>query len=381
MTLQEQQIYENNWAYEDIKSVHLELSTLCNSICPWCPRYQNFSPNVNPNITQGAWTLERFQDTFTVDFIKQIKMWTFAGDYGDPCTCPEILDILRYITKHNSKSAIQINTNGGMKTERFWHDLGKLFTRNKSRYVIFSVDGLEDTNHIYRRNVKWQKVFSAMTTYSQTGAKGIWEFLKFKHNEHQLEKAFALANKLGFIIRFKNPNGFEEDGMMPARDENYNIEYEIYPASDVEIRPVIVSPAQENLINMINTDVIEYDSVKDKIESFYKDKSACINCSAKTFGMGNEVRINYDGTVWPCSFFGHLSQKYLKDRKVSVVHKWQADNIFKDVKNNLKDKTLKEILDGDPFKAVRESWKDHSILLCSDSCSQGQTTMEKIYNA
>lgn len=219
MTLQEQQIYENNWAYEDIKSVHLELSTLCNSICPWCPRYQNFSPNVNPNITQGAWTLKRFQDTFTVDFIKQIKMWTFAGDYGDPCTCPEILDILRYITKHNNKSAIQINTNGGMKTERFWHDLGKLFTRNKSRYVIFSVDGLEDTNHIYRRNVKWQKVFSAMTTYSQTGAKGIWEFLKFKHNEHQLEKAFALANKLGFIIRFKNPNGFEEDGMMPARDE------------------------------------------------------------------------------------------------------------------------------------------------------------------
>ena len=310
-------------------------------------------------------------------------MWTFAGDYGDPCTCPEILEILEYITKHNNKSAIQINTNGGMKTERFWHDLGKLFTKNKRRYVIFSVDGLEDTNHIYRRNVKWNKVFSAMTTYSQTGAKGIWEFLKFKHNEHQLEKAFALANKLGFIIRFKNPNGFEEldGGMMPARDENYNIEYEIYPARDAEIRPVIVSPAQENLINMINTDTIEYDTVKDKIESFYKEKSACINCSAKTFGMGNEVRINYDGTVWPCSFFGHLSQKYLKDRKVSVVHKWQADNIFKDVKNNLKDKSLKEILDDDPFKAVRESWKDHSILLCSDSCSKGQTTMEKIYNA
>ena len=39
-------------------------------------------------------------------------MWTFAGDYGDPCTCPEILEILRYITKHNNKSAIQINTNG-----------------------------------------------------------------------------------------------------------------------------------------------------------------------------------------------------------------------------------------------------------------------------
>jgi len=308
-------------------------------------------------------------------------MWTFAGDYGDPCTCPEILEILEYITKHNNKSAIQINTNGGMKTERFWHDLGKLFTRNKRRYVIFSVDGLEDTNHIYRRNVKWNKVFSAMTTYSQTGAKGIWEFLKFKHNEHQLEKAFALANKLGFIIRFKNPNGFEEldGGMMPARDENYNIEYEIYPARDAEIRPVIVSPAQENLINMINTDAIEYDTVKDKIESFYKEKSACINCSAKTFGMGNEVRINYDGTVWPCSFFGHLSQKYLKGRVSSVVHRFQALGILEGIQNNLENNTLKEILDNDPFRKVYESWDEGTILLCSDSCGQEQNTMEKIY--
>ena len=40
------------WAYENLRSVHLELSTLCNSICPWCPRYVDFSPNVNPNIVK-----------------------------------------------------------------------------------------------------------------------------------------------------------------------------------------------------------------------------------------------------------------------------------------------------------------------------------------
>ena len=376
------------WAYENLRSVHLELSTLCNSICPWCPRYVDFSPNVNPNIVEGAYTLERFKRHFPRDFIQQIEFWTFAGDYGDPCTCPEILDIIEYILSIKD-CKMQINTNGGMRNTKFWQQLGELmrgspdetYTQYQKRYVIFSVDGLEDTNHIYRRNVKWHKVISAMETYGDTGARGIWEFLKFKHNEHQMEEAKALADELGFEIRFKNPNGFEENGTMPARDKDYNIEYTILPATGRDIRPVIVSPAQENLINMINTDAIQYDDVKDKIESFYKDKTACINCSAKTFGMGNEVRINYDGSVWPCSFFGHLSQKYLKDRKVSVVHKWQADNIFKDIENNLKDKTLKEILDGDPFKQVRESWRDHSILLCSDSCSRGQTTMEKIYNA
>lgn len=228
-----------------------------------------------------------------------------------------------------------------------------------------------------------------METYGNTGARGIWEFLKFKHNEHQKDEVLQLAQKLGFPVRFKNPNGFE-GAPMPAKDKDYNISYEIYPArwprdgdgtiEEIPIQPLEVTDKQLEFIKLINADnsPIKY---KDVAKILEQPRSGCVNCQAKTFGAGNEIRINYDGSVWPCSFFGHLSQKYLKDRKVSVVHKWQADNIFKDIENNLKDKTLKEILDGDPFKQVRESWRDHSILLCSDSCSRGQTTMDKIYNA
>ena len=106
------------WAYKNLRSVHLELSTLCNSICPWCPRYVDFSPNVNPNIVEGAYTLERFKRHFPRDFIQQIEFWTFAGDYGDPCTCPEILDIIEYILSIKDCN-IQINTNGGMKNTKF----------------------------------------------------------------------------------------------------------------------------------------------------------------------------------------------------------------------------------------------------------------------
>ena len=171
------------WNYNRLRSVHLEVSTLCNSICPWCPRYDNFSPNLNPNIVEGAYTLERFKEHFSIDFIQQIKYWTLAGDYGDPCTAPQLLQILNHIDMCNPSSAIKIHTNGGMKQPQFWRDLGMLFKKNKDRFVIFSVDGIE-TNHIYRRNVKFDKVLSNMTTYSNTGAKGEWDFLQFKHNEH-----------------------------------------------------------------------------------------------------------------------------------------------------------------------------------------------------
>ena len=382
------------WAYDNLRSVHLELSTLCNSICPWCPRYQDFSPNVNPLIKEGAYTLERFKKHFPYDFIQQIEFWTFAGDYGDPCTCPEIVDIIEYILSIKDCN-IQINTNGGMKNTKFWKQLGELmrgspdvtYTQQQKRYVIFSVDGLEDTNHIYRRNVKWHKVISAMETYGNTGARGIWEFLKFKHNEHQKDEVLQLAQKLGFPVRFKNPNGFE-GAPMPAKDKDYNISYEIYPArwprdgdgtiEEIPIQPLEVTDKQLEFIKLINADSspIKY---KDVAKILEQPRSGCINCQAKTFGAGNEIRINYDGSVWPCSFFGHLSQKYLKGRVSSVVHRFQALGILEGIQNNLENNTLKEILDNDPFRKVYESWDEGTILLCSDSCGQEQNTMEKIY--
>ena len=361
------------WKYENLKSVHLELSTLCNSICPWCPRYDNFSPNLNPNIVEGAYSLERFKKHFPVEFLQQIRMWTFAGDYGDPCTAPDIILIIDYINDYTTHSpTIQINTNGGMKNEKFWYNLG--MSLNDNSYVIFSVDGLEDTNHIYRRNVKWHKVMNAMKTFSGTGAKGIWEYLKFRHNEHQVDNAKDMADSFGFEIRFKNPNGFEGESM-PARDKDYNIEYEIYPAKGVQIAPIATSSRE--FANRIDT--LNYDEYKDKVESFYKDRSTCITCSANhSFGGGYEIRINHDGTVWPCSFFGHLSKKYLKGRTVSKVQQWQAQDIFKDINNNLENLTLKEILDSDPFHGVYSKWEGNKIMLCSDVCGENKM-MEKIY--
>lgn len=354
------------WNYSRLRSVHLEVSTLCNSICPWCPRYDNFSPNLNPNIVEGAYTLERFKEHFSIDFIQQIRYWTLAGDYGDPCTAPELLQILNHIDMCNPNSAIKIHTNGGMKQPQFWRDLGMLFKKNKDRLVIFSVDGLQ-TNDIYRRNVKWDRVLSNMTTYSHTGARGEWDYLQFKHNEHEQEDAKKLAETLGFKIVFKRPNGFE-GGPMPARDKDYNVEYEIYPQEDNPIKPI-----DDRVKNWIDTlDITETYSV-------YNKRDTKVRCMANhSFGAGYEVRINYDGTVWPCSFFGHLSRKHLENRYVSKPHQMQMNDIFKNIDNNLNNKSLEEILNSDPFKEVYEGWEDNKIMLCSDSCGH-RRTMDDIY--
>ena len=64
-------------------------------------------------------------------------------------------DIVRYTGETNPNIKITVHTNGGIRPPKWWSDLAKTYN-NLS--VVFSIDGLEDTNHIYRRKVVWGRV-------------------------------------------------------------------------------------------------------------------------------------------------------------------------------------------------------------------------------
>ena len=147
------------WNYKDTVLVHVELSNLCNAACPLCPRYVNNSLRVNPELDLGSVSLESFKKWFPLDFVKKSKGWIFCGTNGDPMMARDVYEILEYVLR-NSEAKVQVNTNGSIRDGEFWEKMGSLFAEPcvNSRYVVFSVDGLEDTNHIYRRNVKWERV-------------------------------------------------------------------------------------------------------------------------------------------------------------------------------------------------------------------------------
>jgi hypothetical protein len=88
-----------------------------------------------------------------------------------------------------------MNTNASGRDPTFWYELGKLIGQNGA--LTFSVDGLEDTNHIYRKGTHWDKILMAMKNYLRGGGLARWEFLVFKHNQHQIEEAKELAKTLG----------------------------------------------------------------------------------------------------------------------------------------------------------------------------------------
>ena len=96
----------------------------------------------------------------------------------------------------------------------------------KNVEVIFSIDGLEDTNHIYRRNVIWNKLIDNCTSYINAGGKAHWDMLVYKHNQHQVDDCMELAKTLGFTwFRAKvSKRAFVNGLEFPDKYENPKIE-------------------------------------------------------------------------------------------------------------------------------------------------------------
>ena len=81
-------------------------------------------------------------------------------------------------------------------------------------YVRFGIDGLEDTNHLYRRNVRWPTLMRNVRAFVEAGGNAEWDFIEFRQNQHQVEQARMLADELGFsmfnVNIYRAISGFRE---------------------------------------------------------------------------------------------------------------------------------------------------------------------------
>ena len=185
---------------DKVTQVHWEPTDKCNSGCAMCPRYdsQGFELSTLENV---EWTLESFKKAWTVDFIKDLNKVLACGNFGDPCACKEFVDMYEYMREINPNIELACNTNGSLRTQDWWARLGKVITQRSDRtggYCTFSIDGLEDTNHLYRRGTVWKNIMRNAEAFIAAGGEAHWDFIVFEHNEHQVDEARELAIKMGF---------------------------------------------------------------------------------------------------------------------------------------------------------------------------------------
>jgi hypothetical protein len=181
---------------EAVKVLHLEITSHCNAACPACDRFRN--GKLNPNVTLNDLSPEDISERLDIHFIQQLDKMFMCGNHGDPAASRYTLDVYRWFREINPRITLGMNTNGGIKTADWWTELGKIINREQD-YVVFSIDGLEDTNHLYRRNVNWQRLMTNVRAFISAGGRAHWDMLVFEHNEHQVDEARRLSQQLGFV--------------------------------------------------------------------------------------------------------------------------------------------------------------------------------------
>ena len=158
----------------------------------------------NRHITNAELSLDDAKAIFTPDFIKQLDNMYMCGNLGDPIVARDTLEIFEYFRQHNPNIWLSMNTNAGAKEPQWWRELANVFGRKGA--VVFSLDGLEDTNHIYRQNVRWDIVERSFTSFIGAGGRARWDYIIFDYNEHQVEDAEGMAMAWGLsLIHISEP--------------------------------------------------------------------------------------------------------------------------------------------------------------------------------
>ena len=194
--------------------LEIELTTKCTLGCPACPRN-------NPTLLREQWDVGHLDTTLAKKFAESTteRSYLFVGCYGDPIYHPDFIDIIKsYVDKNH---LLTIHTNGSFKKQKWWDELANLNWTTRQRFT-FSVDGLEDTNHIYRIRADWESIMRGMKTLGAlpSDRKPLleWKMLVFPYNKHQVSNARTLANEIG-VDEF-NPVKSERDIKQYRVDNN-----------------------------------------------------------------------------------------------------------------------------------------------------------------
>ena len=312
---------------ENIKSLEVELSTFCNAACPGCARHYWGTSTKLPNLKEQHLRVETVTKLIEqIPNAKEKLELHLVGNLGDPFMNPDIyLGLLEWSEMVES---IHVDTNAGMQKEAFWRNIGRI----ENLYVTFSIDGLEDTNHIYRVGVDWDRLQRNFRAYIRAGGRATWKFLVFDHNKHQLDEVHARCKQEGFW-RFRS----EASMRISTKDTDKNF-----------------ATASSNTLRQ----------TQNKIQDD-------ISCKALDI---NRLYINAESRIWPCCY---TSQHYqMSHFNVPAFENFEyLYNHYKHDFNDARKYDLQTILEHEVWDHMKNEWKNKESCeykVCWTTCKGGK---------
>jgi len=315
---------------EDIREIHLEVTSKCQARCPMCPRRIN-GGMLNPLFNLTEIDLHTFKKWVDPTLIQQLDRLFMCGNLGDPIIAQDCLAIFEYLREFNPTMILDMHTNGSARTKEFWQSLART---NVS--VTFGIDGLTDTHAIYRVGTDFDKIIENATTFIQTGGHAEWHMLVFKHNEHQIEDCRKLANDLGF----KN---FQVKHTSRFTDNKFHV------LDDAGRTTHLLEPTERSM------------QIISKVNSAIADTTPkSIRCKAKQF---KQLYISADGTVSPCCW---LDFSWVLPKQENRIDYMDMIGIFP----NLNKQSIQEIFDGGYFHKIEDTWAVKPLMECAKQCGK-----------
>lgn len=334
--------------FKDLKQIHLEITNNCQASCPMCSRNINGGLE-NPLIKNQEWTLDDFKIIMSPTVLNQIQGFYFCGTFGDPMMNNNLIEMCSYSKEVNPTIRIFVHTNGGARKAEWWEKLAK--TLPDDHLVVFGIDGLADTNHLYRVGVNFDAVIRNAKAFINAGGKAQWAFIRFKHNEHQLEEARAMSKELGFqSFHYKESSRFILEPRVKVMNRQGEITHYIEPSTDTPLK-FIDRNTIENYKKVVDAAVIDCQVLKTK-----------------------EVYIDAYGDLYACCWLANTPYTHISnDASFHVRHaiKEQHNNMVKALGevNTLK-RSIENIIDSEEYQNIWYSmWNGgNKNIICARSC-------------
>lgn len=338
-----------NYLNDPIK-LQFELSSMCNALCLGCVRTDTQTFNNKKFIIpeKEYISFDVFKKILLAPEFSSVTHLEFCGTIDDPLMHPELLDFLSFasiVGKYN----VQIHTNASLRNAKYWTELAEVLKKHDSHSVKFSIDGMEDTNHIYRQNTTWSKIMENAEAFIQAGGIASWQYLIFPWNQHQIMDAKALSVKMGF--------------------------YEFMSRHD---RSVATTRGLENIQKIKASNIQKRTNNYSSIDSINNDLSESVNNEIQ---CNNQIKkmyfIGFDSKLWPCCFLNNGFMN-MDEGKTNLLQQRLFDTYGDDSWNDLTKHSVREILDHEFYSDdLTASWQSNQhgpnktdrIHRCTEVCN------------
>jgi MoaA/NifB/PqqE/SkfB family radical SAM enzyme len=194
------------------RGINIDITHRCPLECKRCQRFTSFTSK-GLKVPGEDITMENFSKI--LNYFNHIN---FCGQVSDPVHHPKFIELLEKIYSISKRARCTCSVHHASAGKPL-HWYPKAFQANPNAQWWFGIDGLPEDSHKYRTNQDGVKLFNILKeSVKHLNVAPIWQYIVFRYNENDIEKAKNMATDIGAKFVLVNSSRWigEDDPLKPT---------------------------------------------------------------------------------------------------------------------------------------------------------------------